>query len=252
MELRISCQRCYNKYGMYHVQYLQQQLLRSYLSAQLRRGPSHLSVFRSPLGETNKKDQRATYSIAARVICTAVAVVMELRVYCQHCYVRYVPRTLSIAAAQRKLRVRAYSLQHRMTARVICTAAVVVVVAEAAVMELRMSCQRCHNAYGMYHVQYLQQQLLRSHLFTQLRCGPSHVSVFRFPLTNGLCNVRSVETCANAARTHHAFPLQPFTSLENHEGCWRCSSFPTFESFPQQACVYVFPTFFSSVSTRCA
>ena len=58
----------------------------------------------------------------------------------------------------------------------ICKAAVVV----AAVMELHMSCQRCYNTYGMYHVQYLQQQLLRSHLCTQLRCGPSHVSVFRF------------------------------------------------------------------------
>ena len=41
---------------------------------------------------------------------------------------------------------------------------------------------RCYNTYGMYHVRYPQQQLLRSHLCTQLRCGPSPVSVFRFPL----------------------------------------------------------------------
>ena len=39
------------------------------------------------------------------------------------------------------------------------------------------------------------------------------MSVFRFPLINGLCNGRSVQSCANAARTHHTFPLQPFTSL---------------------------------------
>ena len=91
----------------------------------------------------------------------------------------------------------------------ICTAAVVV----AAVMELRMSCQRCYNTYGTYHVQYLQQQLPRSYRSTQLRCGPSHVSVFRYPLINGRGKVRSVQTCANAARTHHTIPLQPFTSL---------------------------------------
>ena len=46
------------------------------------------------------RDQRATYSTAARVIRTAaVAAVMELRMYCQRCYVRYVLRTVSTAAA---------------------------------------------------------------------------------------------------------------------------------------------------------
>ena len=113
------------------------------------------------------------------------------------------------------------------------------------------------------------------------------MSVFRFPLINRLCYVRSVaaavlsfyavtlwaiayvrfsfsvnkqtlqrpfrsklhECCAH---TSHFSPSALRLSLENHEGCWRCFSFPTFESFPQQACVYVFPTFFSSVSTRCA
>ena len=76
-----------------------------------------------------------------------------------------------------------------------------------------MSCQRCFNTYGVHHVQNLQQQLLRSYLYMQLRCGPSHVSVFRFPLINELRNVRSVQNCANAARTHHTFPLQLFTAL---------------------------------------
>ena len=36
------------------------------------------------------RDQRATYSTAARVVCTAVAAVMELRMHCQRCYVWYV------------------------------------------------------------------------------------------------------------------------------------------------------------------
>ena len=76
------------------------------------------------------------------------------------------------------------STAHNGTERVIGTAVVVVVV--AASMELPIRCQRCYNAYGMYHVEYLQQQLLRSYLSTQLRCGPSHVSVFRFKLSNGL------------------------------------------------------------------
>ena len=40
-----------------------------------------------------------------------------------------------------------------------------------------------------------------------------YVSVIRFSLINGLCDVRSVQNCANAARTHHTFPLQPSTSL---------------------------------------
>ena len=52
------------------------------------------------------RDQRATYSTAARVICTAVAAVMELRMYCQRCYVRYVLRTaVSTPAAQREVRI---------------------------------------------------------------------------------------------------------------------------------------------------
>ena len=48
------------------------------------------------------RDQRATHSTAARVICTAVAAVMELRMYCQRCYVRYVLRTVSTAAAAQR------------------------------------------------------------------------------------------------------------------------------------------------------
>ena len=42
------------------------------------------------------------YSTAERVICTAAAVVaavMELRMYCQRCYVRYVLRAVSSTAA---------------------------------------------------------------------------------------------------------------------------------------------------------
>ena len=59
-----------------------------------------------PLRGEIKTDQRATYSIAARVIWTAVAAVMQKRMYCQRYYVRYVLRTASTAAAQRELRIR--------------------------------------------------------------------------------------------------------------------------------------------------
>ena len=81
-------------------------------------------------------------------------------------------------------------------------------------MELCMSCQRCYYTYGISHVQYLQQQPLRSYLSTQLRCGPSHVFVFRFPLISEPCNVRSVQNCANAASTHYNFPLKAFISVK--------------------------------------
>ena len=47
------------------------------------------------------RGQRAMYSTAARVICTVVSAVMELRMYCQRCYVRYVLRTAVSTAAQR-------------------------------------------------------------------------------------------------------------------------------------------------------
>ena len=50
------------------------------------------------------------------------------------------------------------------------------------------------------------------------------------------------ERCAH---TSHLSPSAFYLSLENHQGFWRCVSFPTFESFPQQTCVYVFPTFIS-------
>ena len=46
-----------------------------------------------------------TYSTAARVICTAVAAVKKLRVYCERLYIRFVIRTVPgiwyTAAAQR-------------------------------------------------------------------------------------------------------------------------------------------------------
>ena len=38
---------------------------------------------------------------------------MDLRMYRQRCYVRYALRTVSAAEAQRKLRIRVCSLQHR-------------------------------------------------------------------------------------------------------------------------------------------
>ena len=66
------------------------------------------------------RDQRATYSTAARVIRTAaVAAVMELRMYCQRCYVRYVLRTVSTAAAAAVLPFYAatlWAVGHRITA----------------------------------------------------------------------------------------------------------------------------------------
>ena len=65
----------------------------------------HLSKFpkKSAEGTEIKEDPRAACSIAARVICTAVAAVMELRMYCQRCCVRYILRTVPTAAAQTKL-----------------------------------------------------------------------------------------------------------------------------------------------------
>ena len=76
----------------------------------------HLSKFpkNSAEGREIKKYQRATYSIAAHVTCTAVGTVMELRMYCQRCYVRYVLRTASTATTPRELRMGVCSLQHRM------------------------------------------------------------------------------------------------------------------------------------------
>ena len=58
------------------------------------------------------RDQRA-YSTAARVICTAVAAVMELRMYCQLCYIRYVLRTVSIYSSSSESYVYACSLQQK-------------------------------------------------------------------------------------------------------------------------------------------
>ena len=118
------------------------------------------------------KDQRATYSAAARVLCTAVAAVMELRTTANVAtygmsYVQYLLQSSSERATYTSMSTAQNGAEH-----LICTV--------AAVMELRMSCQRCYNTYGMHNVQFLQQQLLRSYLSTQLRCGPSHVSFFVF------------------------------------------------------------------------
>ena len=59
------------------------------------------------------RHKRATYSTAARAVCKAVAAVMELRMYCERCYVRYVLRTVSTAQQPRELRIRMYVVYSR-------------------------------------------------------------------------------------------------------------------------------------------
>ena len=74
-------------------------------------------------------------------------------------YVQYLQQQL------RELRIR---MQSTAEERVICTAA------EAAAV-MSYACTTVNVAtYGMYYVQYLQQQLLWSYLSTQLRCGSSY------------------------------------------------------------------------------
>ena len=61
--------------------------------------------------ERGETSESCAYSAAARVICTAEAAVMELRMLCcQRCYVRYVLRTaVSTPAAQRELRIPGFT-----------------------------------------------------------------------------------------------------------------------------------------------
>ena len=47
------------------------------------------------------------------MICTAVAAVMELRMYCQRCGVRYVLRTVSTPAAERATHTSMYRARAR-------------------------------------------------------------------------------------------------------------------------------------------
>ena len=91
------------------------------------------------------RDQTATYaySTAARVVCTAVAAVMELRMYCQRCYVRYVLRTVSTSAAQRATYTCVF---YSRTCDMYSRSSV------AAVMVLRMYCRRCYVRYVLLTV----------------------------------------------------------------------------------------------------
>ena len=114
------------------------------------------------------RDQRARYSTAARVICTAVAAVMEIRMYSQRCYVRYVLRTVSTAALLQQLRElrirmqyyysRTYDMYSSSSSSSSCNGATHV-------------CTVIVATYGMYYLQYLQQQLLWPYLLRSYAVG---------------------------------------------------------------------------------
>ena len=165
---------------------------------------------------------------------------------------RTVSPTYSIysSSSERATHTSMWSTAQNGTERVTCKTGAVVA---AAVIELRMSCQRCYNTCGMYHVQYLQLLLLAVLSFYAATLWAIACVRFSFPVNKRtlqrLFRSKMRERCAH---TSHFSPSAFHISLENHEGCWRCFSFPTLESFPHQPCVYVFPTFSSPVSARCA
>ena len=97
----------------------------------------------------------------------------------------------------RELRVLVCSLQHRTEQNVrylVCTAAAVVVAAAiyGATHELSTLLLGSRSVPRTVSTTAYGARLVRSNLLTQLRCGLSYVSVLRFPLIYGFCNVRLV------------------------------------------------------------
>ena len=114
------------------------------------------------------RDQRANYPTAARVICTAVAAVMEL---CTHVlstllravctiYVQYLQQQL------KELRIHTYVVYSRTCGMYSSSSS-----CDGATHVLPTFLRTVYTKY--VQVQYLQQQLW-CHLSTQLRCGSSH------------------------------------------------------------------------------
>ena len=71
----------------------------------------HLSTF---LRDGVQRSESYVFYSTARVMCTAVAAVMERRMYCQRWYERYILHTLSTSAAQRATYTYVCNLQQKV------------------------------------------------------------------------------------------------------------------------------------------
>ena len=135
------------------------------------------------------------------MVCTVEAAVMELRMYCQRCYVRYVLRTVSTSAAQRATYTCVF---YSRTCDMYSRSSV------AAVMVLRMYCRRCYVRYVLLTVSTAAAAVVLPSYAATLWVVGHRITIYVLP---EFLQTKQYHSCRQLSRLRNPHPYSPPSPL---------------------------------------